>query len=133
MIGTDKGTRPMGLWPCALIGLLTLVGVPVLAMAQSEVNTIKSLRRGNSEIDRHLTSSRPFGVRNALIVLRIGSQRFTKSRPPEDGSLNTLIFTLTSDQFARTTPGDRVAVQYGDEPGWDFGPLDKRLLDEQAE
>jgi hypothetical protein len=58
---------------------------------------------------------------------------FVGSRPPEDGSLNTLIFTLPFEQFARTAFGDRITVQYGDEPEWDFGILDKRLLDEKAE
>jgi hypothetical protein len=94
---------------------------------------IKSIKTVRSAVELQLTSSRSFGVRNALVVLRIGTQKFTKSRSPEDGSLNTLIFTLTADEFARTAPGDRVTVQYGDEPGWDFGTLDKRLLDKKAE
>jgi hypothetical protein len=102
-------------------------------MAQSEVNVVKSIKTTKAGVEIQLTSSRAFGVRNALVVLSIGAQKFSKSRPPEDGSLNTLIFTLMSDQFARTALGDRVIVQYGDEPKWDFGTLDKRLLDEKTE
>jgi len=133
MTSTSGGTRPGRPWPWTLTLLLSLVSLPALATAQPEVNAIKSIKTLGSEVEIQLTSSRPFGVRNALVVLRIGTQKFTKSRPPEDGSLNTLIFTLTSDQFARTAFGDRVTVQYGDEPGWDFGTLDKRLLDDRAE
>jgi hypothetical protein len=134
MTSTSGGTRPGRPWPWTLTLLLSLVGLPALATAQSsEVNVIKSLKAVRSAVEIRLTSSRPFGVRNALVVLRIGTQIFTKSRPPEDGSLNTLIFTLPFEQFARTAFGDRITVQYGDEPEWDFGILDKRLLDEKAE
>ena len=133
MTGTRRGTRPGRLWLWTLTLLLFLVGLPALATAQPEVNVIKSIKTVRSEVEIQLTSSRAFGVRNALVVLRIGTQEFTNSRSPEDGSLNTLIFTLTSDEFARLAPGDRVTVQYGDEPGWDFGTLDKRLLDKTVE
>jgi hypothetical protein len=61
------------------------------------------------------------------------------SRHP-DGSLNTVIFTLTREEFDRTKDGDLVTVQHGGctedltqlRPYWDlwiFGPLDKSLLD----
>jgi hypothetical protein len=133
MTSTSGGTRPGRPWAWTLTLLLSLVGVPALATAQPEGNVIERLTTVRSAVEIQLTSSRPFGVRNALIVLRIGSQRFTKSRPPEDGRLNTLIFTLPAEQFARTAAGDRVTVQYGDEPEWDFGTLDKRLLDKKAE
>jgi hypothetical protein len=133
MTGTRGGTRPRRPWPWTLTLLLSLVGLPALATAQPEVNVIKSMKTIRSEVELQLTSSRLFGVRNALVVLHIGTQEFTKSRSPEDGSLNTLIFTLTSDEFARLAPGDRVTVQYDNEPGWDFGTLDKRLLDKKVE
>ena len=133
MTGTRGGTRPGRLWPWLLTLLLSLIGLPALATAQPEVNVIKSMKTVGSEVELQLTSSRSFGVRNALVVLRIGTQEFTKSRSPEDGSLNTLIFTLTSDEFARLAPGDRVTVQYDNEPGWDFGTLDKGLLDKKVE
>ena len=133
MTGTKGGTGPGRPWPWTLTLLLSLLGLQALATAQPEVNVIKSMKTVGSEVELQLTSSRSFGVRNALAVLRIGTQEFTKSRSPEDGSLNTLIFTLTSDEFARLAPGDRVTVQYGNEPGWDFGTLDKRLLDKKVE
>jgi hypothetical protein len=133
MTGTRGGTRPGGPWPWPVTLLLSLVGLPALATAQPEVNVIKSMKTVSSGVELRLTSSRSFEVRNALVVLRIGTQEFTKSRSPEDGSLNTLIFTLTSDEFARLAPGDRVTIQYDNEPGWDFGTLDKRLLDKTVE
>jgi hypothetical protein len=133
MTGTSGGTRPMRPWPWTLTLLLSLIGLPALATAQPEVNVIKSMKTVSTGVELQLTSSRSLGVRNALVVLRIGTQKFTKSRSPEDGSLNTLIFTLTSEEFARTAPGDRIWVQYGNGPGWDFGTLDKRLLDKKAE
>jgi len=133
MTGTRGGTRPGRLWPWLLTLLLSLIGLPALATAQPEVNEIKSMKTVGSEVELQLTSSRSFGVRSALVVLRIGTQEFTKSQSPEDGSLNTLIFTLTSDEFARLAPGERVIVQYDNEPGWDFGALDKCLLDKKVE
>jgi hypothetical protein len=63
-------------------------------------------------------------------MLRIGTQVFTTSRHPDDGSLYTLIFTVPPEHLARAA-GARVVVQYGHDARvqWDFGPLDRALLD----
>jgi hypothetical protein len=76
-----------------------------------------------------LTSNQAFPVRDELAVLKIGNQEFNISRYPDTGETNTLIFTLTVEQFASTNDGDPIRVQYG--PGepvgvrWSFGPLNK--------
>jgi hypothetical protein len=104
------------------------------------VNIIKSIKYVDSSdaledkagVEIELISTRAFPVRNELAVLRVGDGEFTLSRYPEDGHTNTLIFTLTTKEFARLANGDPVTVQYGrglSGGGWDFGPLDKNLLD----
>jgi hypothetical protein len=96
------------------------------------VNVIKNIQmtlEGSIEIE--LTSPTPFPVRSEVVMLRIGNQESTISRHPDDGNLNTLIFTVKPEQFARATAGERVVVQFGNDASrqWDFGPLDGALLD----
>ena len=94
------------------------------------MNRIKTIQRTQAGIEIELTSPTPFPVRNEVVVLRIGTQEFTTSRHPEDGNLNTLIFTVPPEQLARAA-GERVIVQYGHNESvqWDFGPLHRALLD----
>jgi hypothetical protein len=51
-------------------------------------------------------------VRNQLLVLCIGGRQFFLSTYP-NGDLNTVLFTLTLDEFASVASGDPVVVQYG--------------------
>jgi hypothetical protein len=114
----------------SFLAVLLLTSPPSTAQ---DVNTIKSIRTTPSRVEIELYSSRPFPVRALPPVLRMGSKEFTLSRNPEDGSLNTLIFTLTPDEFAQIQAGDQVTVHYGsgELPGqqWDFSVLDNDLLD----
>jgi hypothetical protein len=118
-------------WACAAPVLLVLGLLPALTRAQ-QVNVIKNIQmtlEGSIEIE--LTSPTPFPVRSEVVMLRIGNQESTISRHPDDGNLNTLIFTVQPEQFARATAGERVVVQFGHDASrqWDFGPLDGALLD----
>jgi hypothetical protein len=76
-----------------------------------------------------VTSAVPFPARDELAVLRVGEQNFTLSGYPESGDTHTLIFRLTSDEFAQLPGGADVIVQYGlgdEQPvRWLFGPLNK--------
>jgi hypothetical protein len=56
------------------------------------------------EIEIEVESSRPFPVRDALTVLRIGDREYTKSRYPDDGSLNRLIFYVPEGDFPKPPP-----------------------------
>ena len=116
-------------WACAAPVLLVLGLLPALASAQ-HVNVIKTIQRTQAGIEIELTSPTPFPVRNEVVLLRIDNQAFTTSRHPEDGNLHTLIFTVPPEQLARAA-GARVVVQYGHNESvqWDFGPLDRALLD----
>ena len=106
--------------------------LPAVATA-NEVNVVKSMRTTESEVEIELFSTRPFPVRALPTVLRIGTKEFITSRYAEVRNENVLIFTLTSDDFAQTSTGDRITVQYGrgESAGyrWDFGVLNKNLLD----
>ena len=119
---------------------------PGLAAPQSapDVNTVRSIRARTVNsvpvIEIELHSSREFPVRDQVVVLRIGSRDFLRSRPPDDGTLNTLIFILAPDDFTQLGDGDGMSVRYGldysDDPTaqpngerrWDFGRLNKAQL-----
>ncbi len=90
------------------------------------VNAAKALG-GKPGIEIEISSKqRPFPNTDATPVLRIGSQIFTLYTH-KDGSPNTLIFTLTPEQFAATLDEDAITLQYDpDTQGyWRFGFLEK--------
>jgi hypothetical protein len=126
-----RSYRRIRQWACAAPVLLVLGLLPALTRAQ-QVNVIKNIQmtlEGSIEIE--LTSPTPFPVPSEVVMLRIGNQESTISRHPDDGNLNTLIFTVQPEQFARAAAGERVVVQFGHDESvqWDFGPLDRALLD----
>ncbi len=97
------------------------------------VNSVKSIKTAKSGavVEITITSTKKF-LQSDLPVLLIGDQEFTISRYPDDGSSDTLIFTLDAKDFQRTENGDRVIFQYGRGEGRnqrDFGVLDKSRLD----
>lgn len=132
----DRKTVPRAWCAKTCRGLLALLfflaSLPVLAQA-GDKHTIKSIKTVKDGIDIEVHSTRVFPVRNELVVLRVDKKEFTKSRSPQDGNLNTLIFTLTSSEFEReTATGDDVFVQFGRGEGSDrryFGKLDKSKRD----
>ena len=117
----------------------------LLAAAQPHaVNTIKRIQTVDGVVEIEVHSSREFPIRDQVVVLRIGDKEFLRSKTPENGSLNTLIFMLTPTQFAALTDGAAMTVKYGrDKDGdagpqieaaqsarglrWDFGKLNKAL------
>jgi hypothetical protein len=121
--------------------MLCLLLLSVFANAQTITagNVVKSIREvvsaasGAPEVEFELYSPTPFPIRDQVIVLRIGRTDVMKSRSPEDGSLNTLIFSLPTDQFEQLADGAEMTVQFGKAPAargprWNFGQLNKALL-----
>ena len=89
---------------------------------------------GEPGVETTLTSTTAFPVRNELAVLRIGALAVALSRYGDDGDMHTLIFTLTSEQFALTNNGDEVWLQYGMDKTterWTFGALNKAIVNQQ--
>jgi hypothetical protein len=87
---------------------------------------------GDPGIEIQLFSDDEFPVRDQIMVLQIGSLQFFRSSYP-NGDLNTVVFTLTEDEFAAVSDGDPVIVQYGIAPSdevWQFGNLDTTILDQ---
>src|SRR6266852_3960738 len=95
------------------------------------VGTIVSIRRvassdalgGQPGIEIQLFSDDQFPVRDQIMVLQIGARQFFLSGYP-NGDLNTVVFTLTEEEFAAVSCGDPVIVQYGLAPSdevWQFG------------
>jgi hypothetical protein len=78
-----------------------------------------------------LTSNRGFPVINARPVMVVGSEKAILCRSGKDGNLNTLIFWMTAEEFAKTKNGDPVRVRYEpDSQGtWEFGKLDKKVIE----
>ena len=134
--------------------LYLCLAVAALAAQDPRVdNVVRSIRPATpppgqaaaaAEIDLELYSSREFPILDQIVVLRIGTQDFLKSRTPDDGSLHTLIFSVPADVFDRLPDGAAMTVRFGKaEPSgledvstaragsrlrWDFGTLDKSLL-----
>jgi len=84
-------------------------------------------------VEIEVFSNQPFPVRNEILLLYIGKRKFMLSRYPNNGDMNRLIFTLTEEEFAQVSSGEQIRVQYGSgEPlqYWDFGRLDKTMLDQ---
>jgi hypothetical protein len=81
-------------------------------------------------VEVEVTSGLSFPLVDERPVLTIGSRAFVMSRY-SGKSMNTLIFTLTNDEFARVRTGAPVTVRYGGGgPGreWRFGRLNKAIL-----
>ena len=94
-------------------------------------NHVQMRRTGKSNVEIQVSSDRPFPVVNAGVVLYIGQQKSRLSRYPE-GKMNTLVFTMPADDFAKTKDGDAITVRYEpDSQGhWEFGALDKKAVAE---
>lgn len=121
---------------CFLIsGLLTAAQAPAM-------NTVKRIQTVDGIVEIEVHSTRQFPVRDQVVVLRVGDREFLRSKTPENGSLNTLIFMLTPAQFTALSDGAAMTVKYGRDNGqsggveiaaaarglkWDFGKLNKAL------
>lgn len=105
--------------------------------AMGRINNLRTVTAASaldnqSGVEIEVSSRQEFPVRNELTVLRIGGKDFKLSQYPLNGDTGTLIFTLTSQEFAQLSNGDPVTVQYGSDASnefWNLGQLDKSLLD----
>ena len=87
--------------------------------------------QGGPGVEIEVSSADAFPVINELWNLRIGTKDFVVSRYPSTGDTHTLIFTLTVEEFDRTTNGEPVIVQPGRDQvsdRWVLGTLDKSQL-----
>lgn len=100
-------------------------------------NTIRRVQKiasaaalnGRPGVEVELASSRAFPVKGDAPLLKIGQQSFSLGRYPSNGDTHILIFTLTLDEFAKTSAKDHVQVVYqSGRPDlvWNFGLLGKR-------
>jgi hypothetical protein len=125
----------------ALFSLFALSTVAAQQPDDKRVNTVRSIRAVGAEVEIELHSTVEFPVRDEVVILRIGNRDITKSRPPADGSLNTLIFSLAAADFDRLPDAAPMTVRYGkalpspgpapqaaDPARWNFGQLNKGRL-----
>jgi hypothetical protein len=120
-------------WAVALTWVVVLAAGSAFAQGKQS-NTIVSVKSINSgqAYEVLVNAAEPF-LRSDLPVLRIGDQEVTISRAPDDGSSDSRIFILTSEQFGKAKSGDKVAFQWGRGEGkrqLDLGTLDKAKLQE---
>jgi hypothetical protein len=129
VVGLIVGAGGAGFLPAGVASLAAQGSKP-------DVNTIRSIRSVDRAVEIELHSTREFPVRAEVVVLRIGTREFLLSRPPADGSLHTLIFTVAAEDFAAVPDGAPVVVKYGKGPDegepaaaaalrWTFGKLNK--------
>jgi len=100
---------------------------------KDDVNHIRSMKmaQGEAAVEIELTSNREFLPQSELLVLVIGNREFSVSQYASTGDTNTIIFTVTAEEFERLSTGDRVSVQYGSgvrSNAWNLGRLDKSAL-----
>ncbi len=108
----------------------------------SEPNRMVRVATVGEIVEIELSSTVPFPTRALRPVLRIGSQEFLLSRNPDDGRLDTLIFTVPAVDFPSLNAGDDVVLYHGQVPPagmspgetdgwsvWAFPPFDPSLLD----
>jgi hypothetical protein len=142
--GSLDNIRVTALLLVLFLSSFALVGFAAQQGAPPDMNVVKSIRAatfsGAAVIEIELQSSKEFPMRDQIVVLRIGNRDFMKSRSPADGSLKTLIFMLTPEDFGQVADGASMSVRYGleysDEPAaqgadnsrWQFGQLNKSLL-----
>lgn len=118
-------------------------GVTQNASSQNAMTRIASTE---SEIQIEVTSTRPFPVRALRPVLKIGDREFARSRRPQDGRLDTLIFLLPENAWGELVDGAPTSVFFAlslenlegggvrsvperSRSVWNFGGFDKNLLD----
>ena len=94
-------------------------------------NTVQIRRIDKSKVDIQVTIEHQFPAAKAPVVLSIGQQTTNVSRFAKN-KLNTLTFTMTAEDFAKTKDGDPIIVQYtpASQGQWDFGKLDKCKVEE---
>lgn len=117
------------------------------AAAEDTLNILRSVTTTEDGVEIELWSREPFPVRALVAVLRIGDVDLAISRYPDSGSLNTLIFRASVDEFEQMAEGDETIIYYGSpdlRPAqdvgsdelvtdganfWSFGPFPKERLD----
>lgn len=127
----------------ALLSAIALCLLPlgsVSAAPTNIVNAIQTVHTGPSVItyDITVTSTDEFRMNDSVVTLSIGGKEFINSSYGTDGTLHTLVFSLTRTQFLSLKNGDSMFVYYGADNAaisaarWSFGTLDLSLLDKPA-
>lgn len=107
---------------------------------QNAVTAIKTVRSNPSIVTYNITvtSTDEFPMNDSVVTLSVGGKEFINSSYGPDGTLHSLVFSLTRTQFLGLKTGDPVLVYYGASNAalsaaqWDFGTLDLSLLDKPA-
>jgi hypothetical protein len=115
------------------LAAFAVVGLPRAAQAQSANGRITQVKAVSANtVDVEVTSEREFPVLDSVVTLHIGDKSYTVSRSPEDGSLNTLIFSVpASDLTAGANSGAEAWIDYTGQGGglrWNLGKLNATTI-----
>jgi hypothetical protein len=90
----------------------------------------KGARDRRNEVEFHLTTPVPFEISNELLVMQVGGLEVLGGGYGSDP--NTLIFTMSAEEFSRAEDGKQIKVKYGpcSAGGTRFGKLNKAQLDQ---
>jgi len=140
-----RAARPLAparaLLPASFFCLLCLGAAPPAqadspAAAKSSIRSLRTVRTGHAlSYDITVTSTAEFPMRDEIVTLAIGGQEFSNSHYLPGGDLNTLVFSLTPQQFQGLQTGAPAVVYYGRDDAaipkaqWALGTLNKALLD----
>ena len=110
------------------LAAFAVVGLPRAAQAQNANGRITQVKAVSANtMDVEVTSEREFPVLDSVVTLHIADKSYTVSRSPEDGSLNTLIFSVpASDLTAGANSGAEAWIDYTGQGGglrWNLGKL----------
>jgi len=110
-----------------------VVGLPRAAQAQSANGQITQVKAVSPNmVDVEVTSEREFPVLDSVVTLHIGDKSYTVRRSPEDGSFNTLIFSVpASDLTAGANSGAEAWIDYsgqGNGLRWNLGKLNATTI-----
>jgi len=80
-----------------------------------DTHEVVRIEPSGDEVEIEVFSTRPFLPRALAPILCIGTQAFTRSGSLQNGSLNSLLFTLTREEFEAVQDPALITVQHGDQ------------------
>ena len=115
------------------LAAFAVIGLPRAAQAQNANGRISQVKAASANmVEVEVTSEREFPVLDSVVTLHIGDKSYTVSRSPQDGNLNTLIFSVpASDLTAGANSGAEAWIDYsGQGTGlrWNLGKLNATTI-----
>ena len=141
-LAPDRAPSPLAALGVSILASVSVSGLtPALADApagghQGKIVSMQTVHTGRLiSYDITVTSPDEFPMRDEIVTLSVGGETFSNSHYIPGTDLNTLVFSLTQQQFQSLPTGTAAVVYYGqDDAGilkaqWVLGTSDKGILD----